>query len=426
VRIRARLLVVAVPVLVLIAPPAAWAFDVWESGSGDLGATLGVTLKWSTVLSRAPDEPLLFPERWSAASLWRMRLDLGATVAPWMSVQLSTVARSRLVSEGAGAAGGSLILPGQSGVPFRYFDAEEELVSVGETYDLTHDVDRASVALELGAARAVVGRQALGWGRGVLFGATDIFVPFTPLESDREWRAGVDAIRVSVPMTSLISVDVAAAGGDSEQESAVVGRVYGYAGSVDGEVIAGRRGEDDLLGASVSLPVWDSELHGELCVFRLPNALPDGERLGSDEVVAKAVVGASYSLDIGEGVYLVGEYHYSGFGVADIEDAAERLLDPSFIERYSRGDFSILGRHACAVQASYGLSGTWSLGLSWIGSPVDWSGVFVPSWIWLVSDSVTLEARGYVPHGATPRELTLKSEYGVVPSSVLARISFYY
>jgi len=410
----------------LSAPADALAFDVWESADGPGSVTLDVTLKWTTTLSHAPDVPLLYPERWSAASLWRMRLDARATPASWLSVNLASVERARLVSEGAGVAGGSFILPGYEDTPYRLFVAEDELVGVGDTYSLVHDLDRASMSIELGPVRAEVGRQAIGWGRGVLFSATDLFMPFSPLESDREWRAGVDAVRVSFPLTDLVSAEAVGVGGKSEEQSAVVGRVFGYLGDVDGEIVIGRRGEDDMVGASFSLPVGSAELHGEAAAFRVPEPMPDGGGLLGDDIVEKAVVGGSYAVDVGAGVYIVGEYHYSGFGVADIKDASLRLLDSDFAERYARGDFSLLGRHALALQLQYGLSGNWSLGCAWIASPSDGSGVLIPSWTWLFSDSITLEAHGYLTYGEEPEGLIIMSEYGVVPSSALVRISFYY
>jgi len=404
----------------------AGAVELWESDDGEASGSLGVTVKWSNVLSHAPDVPLLYPERWSAESLWRLRLDLDARIAPWISLNVAAVERARLLSEGAGEAGGSFILPGYGGEPYRLFRADDELVAVGDAYTLSHDIDRASLAVDLGPVRATVGRQAIGWGRGVLFSATDLFLPFSPLDSDREWRAGVDAVRLSFPLTNLVSAEAVGVGGDSEDRSAVVGRLLGYVGSLDGELIVGRRGRDDMVGASMSMPVGEAEIHGEAAVFRLPEPMQEGGGIGGDDVVSSAVVGASYSLDLGEGVYLIAEYHYSGFGVVDIKDAAVRLLDPGFSERYARGDFSVLGRHALGLQVTYGLSGAWSIGCSWITSPVDGSGILVPVWTWLFSDSVTLEAHGYAAYGEEPEGLVLMSEYGVVPSSALVRISFYY
>ena len=75
------------------------------------------------------------------------------------------------------------------------------LVQIGQTFTYRHALNRAFFAWRLGSGEVQLGRQAIGWGRGVLFGAVDIFAPFNPLEIDREWRRGVDALRASLPLT---------------------------------------------------------------------------------------------------------------------------------------------------------------------------------------------------------------------------------
>ena len=39
----------------------------------------------------------------------------------------------------------------------------------------------------------------------MLFGAVDLFSPFSPLEADREWRRGVDAIRADVKLATDVA-----------------------------------------------------------------------------------------------------------------------------------------------------------------------------------------------------------------------------
>jgi hypothetical protein len=91
-----------------------------------------------------------------------------------------------------------------------------------------------------------------------------------------------------------------------------------------------------------------------------------------------------------------------------------------------RGDSQIFGRHACAVQLSYGFAGVAPLSATWVVSPVDGSGVVVPSVVWVFSDSVTLTASAYISHGAAPEGSKILSEYGGTPTSGLVQISFYY
>lgn len=405
---------------------SAAAIELWSDESGARSASLNASLKWTSVLSQATGDTVYFPEEWSASSLWRFRVAAEVRPTTWLAAQVAYEQRARMVSEGAGSAGGASVLPAEVAAPYRVRQLDDTLVEVGSTYSYRHELDRASASISLGRADVTVGRQAIGWGRGLLFGAVDIFAPFSPLESDREWRRGIDALRVRTPLTDLISLDVAAAFGESMEESAFVGRVHGYIGDVDGELFAGSRCEDGFYGASVSLPVLDAELHGEAAVFLSPEPLPAGGSFGSDDLAARAVIGGSRTFDVAGGLMLVAEYHYSGFGVSDIEEASDYFEDAAFLERYARGDTQTLGRHACAVQLSYGFASLTPFSATWVLSPVDGSGVIVPSVVWVFSDSVTLSASAYLAYGAAPEGSSIMSEYGATPTTGLVQISFYY
>ncbi len=423
--LRGIILGLAVAAAVLASPSTAGALELWSSEAGDRYCDLDTSIKWTTLLSHAPDEPLLYPERWSSTSLWRLRAALRARPAKWLGVGVAYEQRARLISEDAGVAGGMWVFMNGGDAPYRIRQIDEPLVEIGESFSYRHELDRIYAAVSLGSAQVTIGRQAVGWGRGVLFGAVDIFAPFSPLESDREWRRGIDAVRATVPLTDLISVDVVAALGESLDASSFVGRVNAYVGDIDGEIIFGKRYEDYLYAVTASLPVFGTEVHGEFAVFQVPGAYPGGGDLGSEDRVVKAVFGGSYSFDLGDGLYLMSEYHYSGFGVDRIEDLDAHLLNPGVFERYMRGDVQILGKHAVALQAIYGLGGTLSASCSWMVGP-DGSGVVNPSSTWSFSDNVSLLASAYFPYGALPDGMALKSEYGAAPASTLVQINFYY
>lgn len=404
----------------------AHAVDLWSSDAGDRYYALDTSLKWTTLLSHAPEDTVLFPERWSAATLWRMRLNFRAQPTSWLNIRIAYEQRARSISEGSGSAGGTGILLSENRAPYRISQIDASLVEVGRTFSYRHELDRFFTAMHFGKVECTAGRQAVGWGRGVIFSAVDIFAPFTPLESDREWRRGIDAIRGSIPLSDLISFETVAAIGESPETSSFAGRLHGYIGDIDGEVIFGRRSEDYLYAVTASSPVYGAELHGEFALFKTPESFPDGGLFGRDDLVTKAVIGGSYSLDIGHQVYLAGEYHYTGFGVKDVKQAQIRLQDPVFRARYLRGDTQILGRHACAVQVACGIEGAAPLNLSWIFSPVDGSGVLAPSVQWLFSDNLTLIGQLFFPYGAGPVNGEIRSEYGGTPASGLAQIRFYY
>ena len=417
----------ALLIFILLSLPApVHAIELWSSVGGDRYYALDTALKWTSLLSRATEDTLLYPERWSAAALWRIRLGFKAQPIPWLNVEVAYEQRARTVSERSGAGGGSGVLLSESHAPYRIGQLDDALVTIESTFSYRHELDRASATAYLGRTEITEGRQAIRWGRGMLFGAVDIFAPFTPLESDREWHRGIDALRANIPLTDLISLDAIAAFGESTKTSAYVGRLRGYIGNVDGELIFGKRYDDLLWAATASGPVHGAEMHGEVALFRTPETLPEGGVLGNDRLIAKTVIGGSYSFNLGGELLLIAEHHFSGFGLREIQDAEERFEDPSFRARYLRGDMQILGRHAGVVQALYGMAGVSPFNLSWIFSPTDGSGVLVPSVSWIFSDNVTLAANAYLPYGTEPDDGEIRSEYGGGPVSGLLQISFYY
>jgi hypothetical protein len=378
------------------------------------------SFKGTLLLSHAPDAPELFPERESATSFWRMRFEPEARLHERVTLGAAYEQRIRVFSTESGAAG-LPILPPDTPAPYRVRQLDWEITSTSGL-SWRHEIDRAYAAVHADRVELTLGRQAVGWGRGVLFGAVDLFSPFTPLEVDREWRRGVDAIRADIELTTRSSLDVVGAFGESLDESAFAGRFRGYRGRLDLELVAGYRARDLFAGATSSAAVGGAELHFELALFRAPEALPAGG-LGSEERVAlKGVLGGSYRIPVANGILLFVEYHYSGFGAPTAEEILPLLSNPAFLARYVRGDTQILERHALAALVTYEVSPELTLNGQWIQSPVDGSGVLVPSGTWTLSDRLSLLGSMYLPWGAAPEGRILQSTYGAAAISGLVQI----
>lgn len=373
--------------------------------------TLRSSIKSTALLSHLPDDVALFPDRNSAEGLWRVRLEPTVRVGDAASVEFAVEQRVRAFTAAAGLA---RVVPDEGRAPFRIRQLDWELAA-SPNAGWRLEIDRAAVHATAGRLTLTAGRQAIGWGRGVLFGAVDLFSPFAPLEADREWRRGVDAVRADVALADRVSIDTVAAFGEDIDHSAFAARLRGYAGEADVEVVGGRRARDTFLGATTSVAAGPAELHAELAVFDTPD----------DGVVTKAVGGGSYRLPIRNGILLFVEYHYSGFGAASPQQIVTRLAAPSFQERYLRGDTQILGRHALAALASYEWSPEWTGALQWLQSPADGSGVFVPSATLTLGDRVSLLSSVYVPYGRSPAGPVLRSEYGAAPLAALLQLRFY-
>jgi len=414
-------------VLFMLFPGIQHCVSAFELSSDNEGhhSNLTVAGKATFLASDAPSEPILFPDEHNETNLARLRLGLETTHNDWMDSELAYEQRTRWLSGSTGLGAGSSFLPSQAPSPFRLSQLDWEITADDDS-SYRHEIDRALVALHPTWGEVTIGRQAIGLGRGVLFSAVDVFNPFTPLEVDREWRRGVDAFRAEYRLSTTSSAECIGAFGETWEQSALLGRLRGYLGDVDGSLIFGKRAEDFMVGSSFSAIVEEAEVHGELAVFDTPESQIDGTLWGGKHLATKAVIGSSYTFDIGNGLTLLGEYHYSDFGIEDAEDTVVRLQDRDFQRRFLRGDTQILGRHAVAGQMSYPFSNAVNGSFLVLTNPTDGSGVLSPSLRWDLDENITLISNIFIPWGDEPSGGQFHSEYGATPTSLFLQAAVYY
>ena len=352
--------------------------------------------------------------------LGRVRLDSRLQIDAHLDVTAAYEQRVHRLSTARSSAVLAM-LPTEATPAYRVAPLDWRLASSG-TSAWYHEIDRAAAHVRAGRADVTVGRQAIGWGRGVVFGAVDLFAPFSPLEIDREWRRGIDAAHAEVRLSEHTSADAVVAAGRRWDESLTAGRVRGYRGNIDIEGVGGRRARDWFGGATTSAAIGGAEVHGEVAVFRLPGPLP----FDNTRTVTKAVVGSSYRLPVGSGVLVYAEYHYSGFGLRHASDVAAALTQPAYAARLLRGDMQVLSRHATAVLASYDVSPLVALAASWVGNPLDGSGVVTPNVTVTPGDRVSVVTAAYLPYGTVLRDGRLGSMFGASPVSVFLQLRVYF
>jgi hypothetical protein len=380
--------------------------------------TIRTSVKATGVLSVSPDAPDFFPERTAGESMLRLRVEPEFRTGAGTTFSLAYEQRLRYTSASMVGIAAIGILPSELATPYRI----EPLVwraSESAHGAWRHEIDRANAQVHTRRADLTIGRQAIGWGRGVMFTSVDLFAPFSPLEVDREWRSGVDAIRGDIKLTDRSSIDLVGAFGDSLDGSAFAARARGYAGTIDVEIAGGRRGQDLFAGVTSSAALGDGEVHGEAAAFRVPSGM-------DHDVVWKAVVGGSYRFPIGAGILAYAEYHYSGLGAGHPEEILTLVTTPSFVGRFIRGDMQILSRHAVGVTGSYEPSPEITYSGQWLHNPEDESGVVVPAMTYTFSDAVSVLGAVYVPYGRPPEGGVLRSEYGAAPLSGLLQLRVYF
>ena len=242
------ILVVSWGVSGLTAPSAAAQEADVETGSS---LTIRTSIKATGLVSRSPDPPDLFPERTTTDSMFRVRIEPEIRPSANTTVSVAYEQRFRYRSGATGLAAFG-ILPSEAATPFRIRPLVWRLNETA-TAVWRHEIDRASVQVRVPRADITIGRQAIGWGRGVMFTAVDLFAPFSPLEADREWRAGVDAVRTDITLTERSSLDLVGAFGPSGT-TRPLRRGSGYARTMDLEVVGGRRAQDSSWARRPLLP----------------------------------------------------------------------------------------------------------------------------------------------------------------------------
>ncbi len=362
------------------------------------------------------------PRDWQGLGFARLRLDAQYESPAGITGEIAY--DNRLSLNTAASFASSSALPSSAPAPFRIRQLGGNVLSRGRTLDY-HELDRASLAYAKDRLKLAAGRQAIGWGRGVLFSAVDVFAPFTPLEIDREWRRGVDGLTADFELSKSSSVGLVSAWGPSWGESALGGRLRGFVGQADAELLVAKRAEDQMYALTASAAAGGAELHAEAALFHTPGDVPGDDFAGNRDLVAKAVLGASNNFLVGSGLKATLEYHYSGFGAARPAGLPALLANPAFVRRVVRGDTQILGRQAAALLGDYTLSQEWETSVELLQSLVDPSGVVVASGVWSLAENATLSGTAYLAYGPGPLGSAPRSQFGSIPPTLLLQLRLY-
>lgn len=244
-------------------------------------------------------------------------------------------------------------------------------------------VERLYLDWYLPAADLRLGRQAVNWGSALAVNPTDPF-PQVLLTDPWRQRAGVNALRATVPF------------GETEELQLVVGSDDAFTNAR----IAGR-GRVNLLGTDIALVgAWRQEsedglvgldLQGTLGVgFWLEGALHLGE-----DLYEQLAIGLDYSLPVLDMLVLSAQYYRNGAGSAEVSGAAalQSLAgaepDP-FAPVFQGRDYAMLS-------AAVGLTPELSASLFAVQNLGDGSALLVPSLLVYPTPRVDLSLSAQVP-----------------------------
>ena len=297
-----------------------------------------------------------------------------------------------------------------------WLDLDKEIVDRRD-FRWSHGLDRLSVTVVGRGVEVTAGRQAISWATTLFLSPADPFAPFDPADPFREYRPGVDALRVKAfpgPLTEVEGVVRPSKTPDGETWTALL-RARTTFGSLDLSGWAGALHDEPALAIAATTSAAGAALRGEVSLRKDENG--DG--------VVRAAVGADRRWTLaGRDLYAVVEVQHDGFGAAD----ADELLDVLTSEPWHRGEMQAVGLDELAAQASWQLHPL--VALTWLtlwnlrdGSALHSPAIGVSATRWLDVRGglyLTIGDDDLSPLGAPG------SEYGPVPTVLYVSLAAFF
>jgi hypothetical protein len=367
--------------------------------------TLGGSLRTTAAVYRPHELP---GAQTGGLSLTSLRLTADGKPAKWLAYELHGV--QDVLTAPAAIPGIGFVEPETA----RY-----RLAPLSSTWLKSGDVtarlwcDRAWLKYRLPGFDVTLGRQPVSFGKARFWNPLDVFLPFDPRQFDREYKLGVDALRVDVPLGSVSGLSLVATPGRvdpgnvyhrSWYGSAVLGRGYTNLGGWDLTAQAGKVYGGYQVGGGFAGTLGPVELRGEAAEFQAIHDPAEPTPVG-DHLLGVFGVGRLFDSSLN----LQAEYLFNG--------AASDHLDVA-VRRVAAGRALQMSRNVVAGLVAYDLMPVLNGSVATLVSLSDGSCAFLPGFRYSVSDESDLLAGALLGMGRRPRPgppVSLRSEFGSYP-----------
>jgi hypothetical protein len=366
----------------------------------DLKIDLGGDLKAFFDLG-FPYEHLLMPDGPQPAAALDFRLRFSGRYRSWLSWEFHHAATARYATESAAVFGGSLNASSSGeALPLSWTAYEEG------GFTVSGRVDRASLALHAPGFDVRFGRQPVSFGTGFFFTPLDLLSPYGPQVVDREYKPGVDAVRLDafVGATGRLTAVLGVVDPEDPDGSILIGSAGFTVGLFDLEFFVAKHYRDLVLGLATQGSVGPVGVHADLAL-RVPFTGED-PTVAAEPTSIQFVLGANVLTD--RGMTLMAEISAQTSGTSDSSAYFAEAMDP----RVRRGDRWTLGHLYAALSLTQELSPVFNLGAVTILNLTDPSALIGPSLSWSVASNVDLVAGGFLALGARPAEVDLLALLG--------------
>ncbi len=344
------------------------------------------------------------------SDLNRARLMLHSEIfEDWeLSVHYETIAEIHPVLGGGGFFG-TMNRPGLTELNWS-IDRSDDL-------NWTHELDRLQVRGRLDWGDVTIGRQAIGWGVGLIWAPLDLLVGFSPVLIDREYRIGVDAVRTLIPLGSFTEIEAVYAAYETSFDQHVAAfrwRTTFPELDTDVGIIAGKFFDDAVVGALVATEVAGAGVHSSMSITH-----HYGDDTGPRDYV-RLVAGIDYRFPY-EILGLV-EYYFNGWGASESSRYLSRLTS----DRLQRGEVFNVGRHYLGFTLDWEAHPLVHLAGRGQANLTDPSAQIGPAMTISVSDEAQIEAGAFFSLGSTLDGIDLASEFGPQPHFFYTAAKIYF
>ena len=400
---------------------------------GDGLFTLDGSLRTTSVATQNYQQPLVWGRDNAAdgqtdmslrlVASGRQRAVLGWEVHVVQRLTLNTAASAAL---GSAPATSNPLLASATTVPYRALDTRWEWARAGDVNAWAY-LDRASAKLACDFADITIGRQAITFGKAYFWNPLDVFVPFGSTQFDRDYKSGVDAVRVDAPLGDFSGVSLVAVPGLAETvvtstatadrdlwyRSALLARAFANIGEWDVAAQAGKILGGHQFGGGAVGELGVVQVRAEAVWFVTQDNSSSGGFSTAPAVAdhLSAVAGIGRSLAQGD-VQLQTEYFYNG---------AARGLRRERFALVATGRLMHVNRHVVGTVATYRLHHllNGSLALLWGAEDTSW--LLQPGFVYSAAAEVDVVAGAIVAGGRRPRgtaiaDFGFRSEFGTYPN----------
>lgn len=285
-------------------------------------------------------------------------------------------------------------------------------------------LDSANISLGSPSAELIIGRQPINLSVTFYFTPNDFFAPFAPQNFYREYKPGVDALRLEKRLADLTQVTLlgvlgydASPGSDSGwsrapdwQRTSLLGRITHIVGDYELGLLGGVLPEHAILGFS---------LQGDL--FQWLGIRAEGNYRNTWKEDLQDGLQLSIGLEHRFTGRLIArlEQMYNGTGYDSIGEADKALLTGTLRAGY-------LGRDYTAFDISYEFTPLLVGEFLYLRNWTDTSQSFSFYGLYSLSDESEVALTMSFPRGDRPDSQSLNSEFGVTPTRITLEYRLYF